>query len=103
MAILLEVALMISPSISQRFNEELENIFEAVNAPSKDIISIDAATSLRHDDVDQEFSEKSHCSISAMVHGKHQCADSGNPCDSQLGRLLQKAVQDRSLAEQQAR
>ncbi|KAF9938304.1 hypothetical protein BGZ67_000332 [Mortierella alpina] len=89
--------------IFERFNEELENIFEAVNTPSEDIILTDAATSLLHDCHNQGSSGESRFSTNTMAHENHPCADSDHPPNSQLQRLLQKAIQDRSLAEQQAR
>ncbi|KAF9563419.1 hypothetical protein EC968_004851 [Mortierella alpina] len=89
--------------IFERFNEELENIFEAVNTPREDSILTDAATGLRHDCRDQGSSEKNQLLTEAMALENHPCADKDHASDSQLRRLLQKAVQDRSLAEQQAR
>ncbi|CAO3563803.1 unnamed protein product [Mortierella alpina] len=89
--------------IFERFNEELEHIFEAVNTPGEDTIATDASKTLEHDGRDQGPSEGSCFSTDTMIHESHFCEESDRPSDSQLRRLLQKAVQDRSLAEQQAR
>ncbi|KAF9955791.1 hypothetical protein BGZ70_010117 [Mortierella alpina] len=89
--------------IFERFNEELEHIFEAVNTPSGDTVATDASKNLRHDRRDHGSSEGSCFSTDNMTHENDLCEDSDPPSDSQLRRLLQKAIQDRSLAEQQAR
>ncbi|KAF9948932.1 hypothetical protein BGZ72_009184 [Mortierella alpina] len=81
--------------IFERFNEELENIFGAVNTPGEDTVSVDAATGL--------WREESGHSADTVVYENHANVDGDHPSGSQLRRLLQKALQDRSLAEQQAR